>query len=145
MKKILFCLAAGIFIFSSTAFGQASVKDQPQQEQTTKDKKKSPFDGIVKFKAETVDFGTAKLNKPVTVEFNFTNVSDKPLIIKNAQPSCGCTTPDWTKEPILPGKKGMVKATYNSAALGQVNKTVFVNFQGIPQTLELRLTGQVEK
>lgn len=144
MKKWLFCLAAGIFIFSGTAFAQTSVKAQPKVE-VKKAKEKSPFDGIVKFKKETVDFGKTKLNEPVTVEFKFTNVSKKPLIIKSAQPSCGCTTPDWTKEPILPGKAGMVKATYNASALGQTNKTVFVNFQGIPQTLELHLTGEVVK
>jgi hypothetical protein len=145
MKKLLFCLAAGIFICSGTAFAQTSVKTQPQETNAKKPAKKSPFDGIVKFKKETVDFGTTKLNDPVTVEFKFTNVSDKPLIIKSAQPSCGCTTPDWTKKPVLPGKQGMVKATYNASALGQTNKTVFVNFQGIPQTLQLHLTGEVVK
>lgn len=144
MKKLLVLASAALFICCGTAFAQG------QSASTSKDQvkeavKKSPFDGTVKFEKETVDFGTAQLNKPVTVEFKFTNVSNKPLIIQNAQPSCGCTTPEWTKSPVLPGKEGVIKATYNSAILGPVNKTVFVNFEGIPQTLELHLIGKVEK
>ncbi len=141
MKKILL-FAAAVFFFNSPLLAQTSASTAPQQEEI---KKKSPFDGVVKFNKETIDFGTAKLNHPVTVTYTFTNVGEKPLIIKSAQPSCGCTTPDWTKQPVLPGKKGEVKATYNAAALGQVNKTVFVNFQGIPQTMELHIVGKVEK
>ncbi len=139
MKKILICIVAATFFFSSATYAQ-SASSATQQEQ-----KKSPFDGVIKFEKETIDFGEAKLNHPVTVTYKFKNISDKPVIIKDAQPSCGCTTPSWTKKPVLPGKKGEVKATYNAAALGQVNKTVFVNFQGIPQTLELHLKGTVKK
>ena len=132
-------MAAAAFLFSGSVFAQ-SASQQTQQEQ-----KKSPFDGVVKFDQQTIDFGKTKVNNPVTVTYQFTNVSTKPLIIKSAQPSCGCTTPSWTKSPVLPGKKGEVKATYNAAALGQVNKTVFVNFQDIPQTMELHIKGEVTK
>ncbi|HEX5554668.1 MAG TPA: DUF1573 domain-containing protein [Chitinophagaceae bacterium] len=149
MKKALFCGIAVCLMFCGTAFGQTqtNAKDQATASATTKTQatKKSPFDGKIKFQKETVDFGTAKLNHPVTVQFEFTNVGQQPVIIQSAQPSCGCTTPSWTKEPVLPGKKGVVKAIYNSAVLGQVNKTVFVNFKGIPQTMELHLTGKIEK
>lgn len=144
MKKLLVLAGAVFFLCTGAAYAQgqsaSATKDQVKEAV-----KKSPFDGTVKFDKETVDFGTAKLNKPVTVQFTFTNVSNKPVIIQNAQPSCGCTTPEWTKAPVLPGKEGTIKATYNSAVLGPVNKTVFVNFQGIPQTLELHLVGKVEK
>lgn len=144
MKKLLILTIAAFFICCGTAFaqGQSASGTKGQVKESVR---KSPFDGKVKFEKETVDFGTAKLNKPVTVEFKFTNVSDAPVIIENAQPSCGCTTPDWTKAPVLPGKEGIIKATYNSAILGPVNKTVFVNFQGIPQTMELHLIGKVDK
>jgi hypothetical protein len=142
MKKVLFCSIAVMSVFAcGTAFGQTQANATTQ----TTQEKPSPLADVVKFKSETVDFGTAKLNQPVTVQFEFTNVGDKPLIIQNAQPSCGCTTPDWTKEPVLPGKSGLIKATYNAATLGPTNKTVFVNFQGISQTMELHLTGKVAK
>lgn len=140
MKKIMICIVAATLFFSSAAMAQTTDNNATQQEQ-----KKSPFDGIVKFDKTTIDFGVAKVNHPVTVTYTFKNVSNKPVIIKSAQPSCGCTTPSWTKKPVLPGKKGEVKATYNAAALGQTNKTVFVNFKGIPQTLELHIKGTVKK
>lgn len=152
MKKVLFGGFAAVMFFCGTAIGQtqsttahekATALKSAAQTATTEAPK--PFGGIVKFDQETVDFGTAELNKPVTVQFNFTNVGKSPVIIQNAQPSCGCTTPEWTKEPVLPGKKGVIKATYNAAALGSVNKTVFVNFKGISQTLELHLKGTVAK
>ena len=105
---------------------------------------KSPLDSRVKFKSETIDFGTAKQNKPVTVQFVFTNTGTTPLVIENARPSCGCTTPNYTQEPVLPGKEGKITATYNAAVVGQVSKTVSVKFKGIDQELDLHLTGKVE-
>ena len=150
MKKILSCSLAAALFCCGTAFGQTkSTSAQHTADAVATAQKSSateapkPFAGIVKFDQETVDFGTAQLNKPVTVEFNFTNVGKAPVIIQDAQPSCGCTTPDWTKEPVLPGKTGVIKATYNAATVGSVNKTVFVNFKGISQTLELHLKGTV--
>lgn len=144
MKNILFgCCAMALIMISGSAMAQSEAPAQ-----TTPEKKEaapSPFAGKVKFEKETIDFGSTKLNKPVTVQFEFTNVSPKPLIIESAQPSCGCTTPDWTKQPILPGKKGTIKATYNAASLGHQSKTVFVNFKGIDPTLELHLKGDVVK
>jgi len=153
MKKALFCSFAALsFLFCGTAFGQTqsataskAATEVNAAAQTEASEAPKPFGGVVSFDKETVDFGTAKLNKPVTVEFHFSNVGKSPVIIQNAQPSCGCTTPEWTKEPVLPGKSGVIKATYNAATLGSVNKTVFVNFKGISQTLELHLKGTVAK
>lgn len=103
-----------------------------------------PVDAKVKFAKETVDFGTTKLNKPVSVEFEFTNITKEPIIIETARPSCGCTQPTWTKEPILPGKKGKISATYSANAVGKQQKTVWVKLKGIDQDKELHLEGTVE-
>lgn len=148
MKKALFCGFAALSLFCGTAFGQtqsATAEKAANEAKTEAQQAPAPFGGIVQFDNETIDFGTAKLNQPVTVDFKFTNVGKQPVIIQNAQPSCGCTTPSWTKEPVLPGKTGSIKATYNAATLGSVSKTVFVNFKGISQTLELHLKGTVAK
>jgi hypothetical protein len=68
-----------------------------------------------KFKGgETHDFGTLKEGPVATHVFEFTNVGNEPLIIQNASASCGCTTPEWPKEPILPGKKGKIVVNYNT-------------------------------
>lgn len=139
MKKLTIAIFVATLFFSTSALAQTS------ETSTKQEQKKTAFDGVIKFDSTTVDFGKTKLNHPVTVSFTFTNISKKPVIIKSAQPSCGCTTPSWTKEPVLPGKKGIVKATYNADAVGKTNKTVFVNFGGIPQTMYLQLTGKVTK
>lgn len=144
MKKILLgSCAFALVLMCGNAFGQTAIAQNPTEK--TETKAPSPFDGKIKFDKETIDFGTTKLNKPVTVQFEFTNVGKAPVIIENAQPSCGCTTPDWTKAPIVPGKKGIIKATYNAGVVGHQNKAVFVSFKGIPATKELHMTGTVEK
>jgi len=104
----------------------------------------SAADAKVKFKQETIDFGKTQLNKPVTVDFEFTNVAKEPVLVEAARASCGCTTPNWSKEPILPGKKGKVTATYSANAVGQQSKTIWVKLKGVDQDKELHLTGTVE-
>ena len=57
-------------------------------------------------KGTSHDFGTIAEGPEVTYYFEFTNTGKEPLIIQNVSASCGCTTPDWPKQPILPGKQG---------------------------------------
>jgi hypothetical protein len=77
------------------------------------------------------------------VKFTFKNTGKTPLLISNVQASCGCTTPDYTKEPIAPGKKGSITATYNAAAVGQFNKTITVTSNG-GDPIMLTLQGTVQ-
>ncbi|MBD2752251.1 DUF1573 domain-containing protein [Spirosoma validum] len=93
----------------------------------------------------TYDFGRIAQGKPVTAEFAFTNKGESPLIISNAKGSCGCTGVDYPKSAILPGQSGVVKATFNAAAIGAFNKTVMVesNAEGGTQTLYFK--GEVMK
>jgi len=65
-----------------------------------------------KFDKETYDFGKIPTTKPVSVEFKFTNIGEKPLIITNVSASCGCTVPEWPKTPIKKGQTGVIKVTY---------------------------------
>lgn len=80
----------------------------------------------ITFEKTTLDYGTVKANSDGNRVFTFTNTGDKPLIISNVQPGCGCTASDWTKEPILPGKKGEIKVHYNTANLNAFKKTIDV-------------------
>jgi len=76
---------------------------------------------------ETIfDFGSIAQGTPVHHEFEFMNTGSEPLIISTVQVSCGCTIADYSKEPIAPGAKGFVKATYNAAKAGAFTKTVTV-------------------
>ncbi|MCG9880677.1 MAG: DUF1573 domain-containing protein [Bacteroidia bacterium] len=98
----------------------------------------------VKFGKETHDFGSIPQGVPATYEFTFTNTGKAPLIITNAAASCGCTTPEWTKEPIKPGKTGYVKATYNAASPGPFTKSVTVVSNAKNSTVILYLKGDVK-
>ncbi len=83
----------------------------------------------IKWKAEAVDLGEITFNKPVTIEFEFTNTGDLPAIVINAQASCGCTVANYPKEPIQPGKTATITATYNAATKGVFAKSVTVTIQ----------------
>ncbi len=88
------------------------------------------------------DFGEIPQGKPVTIEFTFTNSGDAPLIITDVKTSCGCTAPDYPKEPIAAGKKSTIKVTYNAAAVGAFNKviTVLTNEKETTKTLTIKGT-----
>ncbi len=99
----------------------------------------------ITFAEESYDFGKINEEKgPVTHEFTFTNTGGQPLIIQNVKASCGCTSPDWTKEPVLPGKKGFVKATYNPQGRpGPFNKSITVTSNAENSTVILTIKGDV--
>ncbi len=101
--------------------------------------------GVLKFKEETHNFGKIPQGTPVTTEFVFTNTGNAPIVISEVKPTCGCTTPDWTKTPVQPGKQGTIKATFNAAAAGPFNKSITVTSNGETPTLTLFIKGEVEK
>ncbi len=99
--------------------------------------------GTLKFTKETHDFGKVEQGKPVTYVFTFKNTGTDPVVISDAQASCGCTKPSWTKEPVMPGKTGTVSATYNAAAMGPFNKSVTVMSNGETPNIVLYLKGEI--
>ena len=123
MKKILLIAASFIIGFSVNAQQKA--------------------DEVIKVKAEKYDFGKIKQSVPVTTYFELTNVSDKPLVIESATASCGCTTPEYAKEPIAPHSTTKIKVGYNAAAMGVFNKTVTVKLAGVQEPKLLNITGEV--
>jgi hypothetical protein len=90
------------------------------------------------------DFGTIALRVPVSVEFAFTNTGDAPLIIKEVITSCGCTAPDYTKEPIMPGKSSAIKVNYNAANAGAFSKTITVKTNETETGKTLIIRGTVK-
>ncbi len=91
----------------------------------------------------THDFGKIKQGTPVTHEFKFTNTGKAPLIITNVQATCGCTTPNWTKEEVMPGGSGFIKATFNAATPGGFNKNVSVTANIESGFVQLTVRGEV--
>jgi hypothetical protein len=101
--------------------------------------------GQLAFGKDNHDFGVVTEGAQATYDFEFTNNGDAPVIISNVSASCGCTTPFWTKEPVLPGKKGKVTASYNSAGRpGVFYKTVTVVSNAQNANIVLTIKGTVE-
>jgi hypothetical protein len=122
MKKLL--LIASAFIIGLSASAQKT-------------------DDFVKLKSEKFDFGKIKQNVPVTTYFEFTNTSDRPVVIESAVASCGCTTPEYAKEPIAPNATTKIKVGYNAAAPGAFTKNVTLKLAGVPDAKVLVITGEV--
>ena len=96
------------------------------------------------FANEVIDYGTITQNAEGKREFVFTNNGTTPLVITNAQGSCGCTVPSSPKEPIAPGAKGVIGVKYATDRVGAFTKTVTVtsNAEGQP-TKVLTIKGTV--
>lgn len=91
------------------------------------------------------DFGSFKEELgSQTVSFNFKNTGSVPLILNNVQVSCGCTTPEWTREPVAPGAKGIIKVSYDPKNRpGTFNKTIAVSSNADNPSVILTILGEV--
>jgi hypothetical protein len=78
----------------------------------------------IAIKETAFDFGKIMQGKPVFHDFQVVNLDNVPLVIDNVQASCGCTTPEWSREPIAPGGTSIIKVGYNAAAAGYFEKTI---------------------
>ena len=98
----------------------------------------------LKFTETMHDFGNIKDGTLAAYEFIFTNTGKVPLVLSNVQPSCGCTTPIWSREPIAPGAQGKIKAVYNSYNRpGTFQKYITVKSNAVPAEVDLTIKGVV--
>jgi hypothetical protein len=100
-------------------------------------------DDVAKFQSDVIDLGKIKQGTPTTAKFLVSNISGEPLIIEQANPTCGCTISDYTKEPIAAGKSGEINATYNAANPGAFEKRLTVKFAGVNEIKSITIKGQV--
>lgn len=121
--KILF--AAFLLFTSVAAFSQIKV------------------DNLIKFDKETYSFGKVNQNTPATVEFTFTNSGKAPVIVESATAECGCTTPEYPKTPVMAGKKGKIRVTYDAKTMGSFTKRVTVKLVNVPDSKVLTINGEV--
>jgi hypothetical protein len=97
----------------------------------------------ITFAKELHDFGTMSKGDNGTVEFTFKNTGKDPLIISNAQGSCGCTVPVWPKEPIAPGGSSSIKVTYDTKRVGAFTKTVTITSNAQTASKVITIKGVV--
>jgi len=100
----------------------------------------------IQFEKTEHEFGKIKQDAPVTHRYNFKNTGKNPLVIQSAKGSCGCTTPNWSKDPIPPGGSGFVEAQFNPKGRpGMNHKTVTVTCNTETKTHTLTFKAEVEE
>lgn len=122
MKHLITILFIGLISFSVNA-----------QEKTAK----------IDFKSVTIDYGTIEKGADGLRVFEFTNTGDAPLIVSRVTSSCGCTVPKWSKDPILPGKKGEIQIKYDTNRVSPIRKTITVISNADTPTVALKIKGEV--
>ncbi|SDM09942.1 Protein of unknown function [Daejeonella rubra] len=143
MRKIFLSIACLVVL--------AACNNQKTVESTADSKETSEIAAVdtsnapaFKFEKEVYDFGEIKEGEKVTYDFKFKNIGNSPLIISSATATCGCTIPEYPKEPVAPGAEGVIRVVFNSAGKpGMQNKIVSITANTIPSLTELNILGNV--
>lgn len=122
MKKIITILFVGLFAIAIHA-----------QEKTAK----------IKFKSETIDYGTIEKGADGVRVFEFTNTGNAPLVITRVYSSCGCTIPKKPDAPILPGENGVIEVKYDTKRVGPIRKTITVYSNADEPTKAIKIKGKI--
>jgi hypothetical protein len=139
MKKAIFSIAILVFTFfgavAQTNTAPATPAPNPQAD--------NPNAPEIKFAKLVHDYGTIQKEADGNCEFEFQNTGKEPLVLSDVRSSCGCTVPQWTREPILPNKKGTIKVHYDTKRVGMINKTITVLSNAKTSSIVLRIQGNV--
>ena len=133
MKKVRVTLGFAIMM-GMASFAQDAATPAPAD---------NPNAPILTFEKTTHDYGTVTKGGDGSCEFKFKNTGIEPLILSNCTASCGCTVPDWPREPILKGKSAAVKVKYDTNRVGPINKTITVLSNGKVSSIQLKIIGNV--
>jgi hypothetical protein len=119
MKKILVILTL-FFIGTGVTVAQNAAGDSSTNVSNTDTAK-------IKFEKKTHDFGTIEEGTQAKTTFKYSNTGNVPVILTNVRPSCGCTTPNWSREPLQPGESAVITAVFNSRGKsGTFHKSITV-------------------
>ncbi|GAB3737185.1 hypothetical protein GCM10027594_18030 [Hymenobacter agri] len=138
MKKSLLFALSLLAATYTTAHAQTSA---------TAAKPAGPVAGpAITFEEVKYDFGSVVAGGTVDHVFKFKNTGTAPLVISNIGVSCGCTTPEWTKAPVLPGKTGTISAHFNSTGkMGMQNKVLTIESNAAAGNTTVSLVGEVKE
>jgi hypothetical protein len=129
-KQILLLLVCSLFITAKTVAQSSNVQSNDSTE--------------IIFNETDHNFGTIVYQGNGTFEFVFKNTGKSPLIIKHVQSTCGCTTPEWTKEPVPPKGKGKVTVKYDTERIGPFIKTIKVYANAKNSPIDIVIRGEVK-
>ena len=101
-------------------------------------------DETLKLKQTEHDFSKIPQGKPVYYSFEIVNTGSTPLKLDNVSATCGCTTPEWSRDPIAPGATALIKVGYNAAAEGAFEKFITITYN-TSQSKQLKIKGTVWK
>lgn len=146
MKKVLLSLslviAASGFAMAQDGHGNAATGGAAPQAQTPPATNLKLED--LQFKTDMHDFGTVQEGGDIEYSFEFKNGGKEPIILSSVTASCGCTAPSWSHDPVLPGKKSIIKAVYHTdGRVGSFNKAITVVSNAGAKVLTIK--GNVEK
>ena len=134
MKKIILTLTAAMFTFFAVN----------AQTTTTTPPTSNPNSAEITFESLVHDYGVLEKGADGNCEFKFKNTGKEPLILSNVTTSCGCTVPSWPKEPILPGKSGVIKVNYTKTNIvGTISKQITVLSNATSPSVVLSIKGSV--
>jgi hypothetical protein len=146
MKKTI--LSISCFLFVAGVYAQAPATTAAPKEAPATQAVPPPANPNApefKFDVDEYNFGTIKQGESVNYKFNFSNTGKDPLIITEAHGSCGCTVPQWPKDPVKKGEKGIIDVTFNSTGkMGMQDKTVTITSNAKEGSKVLHLKGNVE-
>lgn len=129
MKKVLFSLT--VLLVAAFAFNTSIAQEVASGAK-------------IDFSKEVHDYGDIKYGADGSCTFEFKNTGTAPLIISNAKGSCGCTVPEWPKEPINPGQKAEIKVKYDTKRPGPINKQVTITSNAVNEPSKvIRIKGTV--
>ena len=98
---------------------------------------------IIAFTQAEYNFGEMQQNQKAVYAFAFSNPGNTPLVIHKVETSCGCTVPEWTKQPIKPGGKGKISIKYDTSRPGAFSKSITVYYNGKNSPVRLKIKGSV--
>ncbi len=144
MKKVILSIACAAILASCNNQETKQTESTPIETVSTTAETAPADAAAFKFVKESFDFGQITDGEKVSYDFKFTNIGKSPLIITSATATCGCTVPDYPKEPVAPGAEGVIKVVFDSSGkLGMQNKVVTITANTSPEITQLNILGNV--
>ena len=145
MKKLCFALLLTVMA-GSMAIAQIQEEKTPAKDEVQKTEEIKAISGPhLTFESLVVDYGEIEQGSDPLRKFNFEVDGTEPLVIKNAKGSCGCTVPDYPKEPLFPGESAAIDVRYDTNRVGQFTKTVTLTTNADEEKIVLTIKGKVNK